>query len=424
MEDKIIMSRKEVSRIATLSKVLEGKMKQIEAALLLNLSARQINRIIKEARTTSLIETLIHKRRGKISRKKLSAYTEKYIVKLYKNMYSDFSVIFFREKLVEEHKINIGKETIRKILNKYEARRPLKRKGGYCHVWRERKHHEGELVQVDGSHHKWLEDRYPNKLCLMGYIDDSTNRIFAKFYDHEGTVPALDSLKQYVTYNGIPKALYLDRHSTYMTTRQASVDEALRNKQPETQFERASRELGIKVFHARSPQAKGRVERLFGTLQDRLVKELRLANICSLKDANTFIEKYLIKFNNQFSHKPKESTSFFTSIPYYMDLNKTCAIKEFRTIASDYTISWRNHLFVLLNPVPRVRRKRIQIIETLDKELIFQDKNSILRVKEITDKDIKRAKANRIKLIRIAKSWKDKQEDIKDKKYIELSIAK
>jgi hypothetical protein len=424
MEEKIIMSQKEIKRINVLNKVLEGKMRQIQAAKLLNLSAKQVNRIIIKARQSSLVEALVHKNRGKRSAKKIRKQVEEYIVKLFTSIYSDFSVQFFLEKLKEEHEIILGKETIRKILNKYSARQPRQRKSTYCHIWRERKHHEGELIQVDGSHHKWLEDRYPNELCLTAYIDDATGRVYAKFYDHEGTKPALDSLKNFVILNEIPKALYLDRHSTYITTRQASIDEQLRNKQPKTQFERACHELGIKAIHARSPQAKGRVERLFATLQDRLVKELRLADISTLAEANVFLEKYLIKFNKQFSIKPKENASFFTRIPTHINLNWICAIKDIRTICSDYTINWNTRLFLLLNPVPRLRRRRIEVRELLNGTLKFIDKNSILRVKEITDKDIKRAKLNKSKLERIAKYWKENEENFIDYKYVELSLAK
>lgn len=424
MEDKVIMSQKEIKRIAELNKVLEGKMKQRDAAKILDLSARQINRIIVKARKTSLVEAIRHKSRGKSSPKKLSNETQEYILNLYTKLYSDFTIQLFLEKLDEEHGMVLGKETVRKILNENGVRQPLNRKDSYCHVWRERKHHEGELIQVDGSHHKWLEDRYPNELCLMAYIDDATGRVYAKFYDHEGTKPALDSLKHFVILNGKPNALYLDRHSTYTTTRQASLDEELRNKQPKTQFERACHELGIKVIHARSPQAKGRVERLFATLQDRLVKELRLANISTLDDANIFLEKYLIKFNSQFSRPAKENVSFFNRLSSHINLNWICAIKDIRTISSDYTIHWRARLFLLLNPVPRLKRRRVEIREFLDGSLKFIDKNSILAVREITDVDIKRAKLNKSKLENIAKSWKDNEDNFIDYKHIQLSLAK
>lgn len=424
MEDKFIMSQKEISRMTVLSKVLEGKMKQTEASLQLDISARHINRIIKEARKTSLALALINKKRGTESHRKLSLYAEKYIVNLYEGLYHDFSIAFFKEKLEDEHKIYLGRESIRKILLKYNLRKPRRKNRGYCHTWRERKHYEGELVQVDGSHHLWLEDRYPNKLCLMGYIDDATGRVFGRFYDHEGTKPGLDSLKRFVLLNGLPKALYLDRHSTYMTTRHASIEEELKNTKAKTQFERASHELGIKIIHARSPQAKGRVERLFATLQDRLVKELRLNDICNLEQANIFLEKYFIKFNSQFSITPKESASFFQTVPYHINLEWICSIKDNRGIGSDYTIRWRNRLFLLLNPALRLKRKRIEIREDLNSKLTFIYKDTILRVKEITDKDIKRAHDNKVKLKSIARSWKHNEEKFKDSKYVELSMAR
>jgi len=146
------------------------------------------------------------------------------------------------------------------------------------HQWRERKLYYGEMIQMDGSHHEWLEERGP-KLVFMGYIDDATNLVLGRFYDYEGVYPVMDSLERYIRRYGLPHSLYLDKDSTYKTTRQPEADELLRGESAATQFERSCRELEIKIIHAHSPQAKGRIERTFGTLQDRLIKEMRLENI-------------------------------------------------------------------------------------------------------------------------------------------------
>ena len=142
---------------------------------------------------------------------------------------------------------------------------------------------------MDGSHHAWLEDRGP-ELVLMGYIDDATNRVYGRFYDYEGTMPALDSFKRYVRRYGLPMSVYLDKHTTYKSPRKLTVEEELSGVcKPLSQFERALGELGVEVIHAHSPQAKGRIERLFGTLQDRLVKEMRLRGIKTREEANAFL---------------------------------------------------------------------------------------------------------------------------------------
>ena len=156
------------------------------------------------------------------------------------------------------------------------------------------------MVQMDGSHHDWLEGRGP-KLVLMGYIDDATSTVEARFYDHEGTVPALDSFRSWVERYGIPCSVYLDKHTTYRSPQTPTVEEQLQgHDQSQSQFQRAMSELGVEVIHAHSPAAKGRIERLFQTLQDRLVKELRLAGASTLAEANQVLERYLPLYNQRF----------------------------------------------------------------------------------------------------------------------------
>jgi len=163
----------------------------------------------------------------------------------------------------------------------------------------------GELVQLDGSHHEWLEGRGP-RCVLMAYIDDASSRVYARFYEYEGTVPALDSFSRYVKQHGIPLAVYTDKHTIYKSPAEPTVDEQLEGCTPQSQFERSLAEIGVKVIHAHSPQAKGRVERLFATFQDRLVKERRLARIATLEDANRFLADYLPSYNQQFAVLPAD----------------------------------------------------------------------------------------------------------------------
>ena len=151
--------------------------------------------------------------------------------------------------------------------------------------WRPRKECFGQMVQMDGSHHDWLEGRGP-KLVLMGYIDDATNRTYGRFYDYEGTLPAMDSFREYVKKYGLPMSVYLDRHTTYKSSKKLTEWDEVEGIEFLSQFERALKELDVEVIHALSPQAKGRIERLFGVLQDRLVKEMRLAGITTKEQAN------------------------------------------------------------------------------------------------------------------------------------------
>src|SRR4030043_256476 len=204
--------------------------------------------------------------------------------------------------LWERQKVPVSREKVRRIMMaKGLWRRRRRRKED--HVWRERKHHVGEMVQMDGSHHSWLEKRGP-RLVLMGYVDDASNRVFGRFYDYEGIYPAMDSLRRYIERYGLPQSIYLDKHSTYRTSRQPDTEELLRDEQAQTQFERALNEVGIKAIHANSPQAKGRIERTFGTFQDRLVKEMRLEGVSTCEEANRVLDVYLPKHNRRFMKEP------------------------------------------------------------------------------------------------------------------------
>jgi len=197
---------------------------------------------------------------------------------------------------------------------------------------------------MDGSHHDWLEGR-GHELVLMGYIDDATNTVFARFYNYEGTIPAMESFKHYIKKYGIPMSVYLDRHSTYKSTGKPTIEDELANKMPKSQFERALEELGVRVLHAYSPQAKGRIERLFKTLQDRLIKEMRLQGIKTKEEANEFLNHYLRGHNERFSIKPAKEGDLHRGIPKDVDIDKVLCIKTKRTLRNDFTISHDGRLY-------------------------------------------------------------------------------
>lgn len=193
------------------------------------------------------------------------------------------------EQLAERHQLDISVETLRTGLLA-EGVDHFRRRTRPHRAWRARKAHRGELVQLDGSQHDWLEGRGP-QCVLMASIDDANSRVFARVSDHEGTLPALDSFQRYVRRYGLPRALYADKHTTYQLPAEPTVEEQLAGVEPASQFGRALQELGVELIAAHSPQAKGRVERLFKTFQDRLVKELRLARIATRETANRFLEE-------------------------------------------------------------------------------------------------------------------------------------
>jgi transposase len=426
MEGHILMSSKEAERIGIVERVIGKLLKQTEAAEQLGISERQLRRIVRKYREEGA-NGLVHKNRGRESGKKVSKEAEEEIKRLYEGLYYDFKPSLFCEKLIEEHGIELSHETIRKLLIKQGQWEVNKNREKKCHIWRERKGHRGEMVQMDGSYHDWFEGRIKGEReqCLHGYIDDATGTIWVRFEESEGVKPVLDSLQRYCEKEGIPFGMYVDRYSTYKTNRQATIDEELKNKSAETQVERICKELGIRMIHARSPQAKGRIERLFETLQDRLVKELRLQEINTVEEANKFLEEeYLAKYNKQFSISARETASYYKKLAANLDKKWTFAIRDMRIIGNDYTIRRKGKIYLLQNPTPRMRRRKVEIKEAIDGSLRFSTKDTIIRVQEITDKVLLQARKNHNKLESIARGWKDKEEEIRDYKAIINSIAK
>src|SRR5512135_2426593 len=258
--DMITMSRRETKRLHIIHQVLDKRITQKKAAELVGLSCRQLRRMIRRVREDG-DASISHRSRGMTSKRCVPLKIKEKALKLFREKYSDFGPTFASEKLLDVHAIKVSKETLRLWLNKenipYE-----KRKGRKHRQWRERKHHFGEMVQMDGSHHDWFEGRGPE--CVsMGYIDDATGKAFGRFYGYEGTFPALDSFQRYVKRYGLPLSVYVDGHTTYKSPTKPSIEEELENRLPLSEFERALKDLGVRVRHARSAQAKGRVERLF-----------------------------------------------------------------------------------------------------------------------------------------------------------------
>jgi hypothetical protein len=203
------------------------------------------------------------------------------------------------EKLLELERIEVSKETVRTWL--IDAGQWKKGRKVRTHrQWRERKICFGEMLQLDGSHHDWFEGRRP-KCVLMAYIDDATSKVYGRFYEHEGTIPAMDSFKRYIRKYGIPMSLYMDKHTTYTSTAEPSIEDQINGTMPLSEFGRALTELAVKIIHAHSPQAKGRIERLFKTLQDRLLKELTIRGINTIDEANRYLDTYLSAHNKRFA---------------------------------------------------------------------------------------------------------------------------
>ncbi len=359
-EDTVTMSAKELRRVHVLRQLREKRITQREAGAMLRLTDRQIRRLLGRVNAEG-DEGLVHRGRGKPSNRRIPEKRKMKGLELYEERYGDFGPTLAVEKLAERDGLTLSAETLRgwlmaKGVTHFRRRRRPHR------AWRARKAHMGELVQLDGSHHDWLEGRGP-RCVLMAYIDDASSRVFARFYAYEGTIPALDSLGRYVKQYGIPLAVYTDKHTTYKSPAQPTVDEQLAGEQPLSQFERSLAELGVELIHAHSPQAKGRIERLFSTFQDRLIKELRLAGIATLSAANRFLDTYLPTYNQRFAVQPAQPADLHRPRLPRGHLDRILCIQTTRVLRRDWTVAHNGHLYQIHD---HVRTTHVMVEERVE----------------------------------------------------------
>ncbi len=371
------MSLKEVDRYAVIEQVLRRTMKQSDAALWLGVSVRQVKRLVSAVREQGTAG-IISRRRGAPSNRSVKPSVRENYLSLVREHYADFGPTLAAEYLAQCHGFAHSAETLRGWMIQAGLWKSKRVRPRVIHSPRERRSALGELVQIDGSAHAWFEAR-AGKCCLVAFIDDATSQVMgARFYPVESTGAYLDSLQRYVSAHGRPLALYSDRHSIF--TKHDPDD-------PEpTQFERAVGELNIESILAYSPQAKGRVERLFQTLQDRLVKALRLAGISSIEAANEWLEDYLPKHNARFAkaaHQPLDAHRPFDGTPE--QLRCICAPHYERTLSKNLTCQFKGQFLVVLsepmNPRYMLRNQRVTVIQHLDGQVQLWFKGQLLPLK-------------------------------------------
>ena len=373
-EDIIQMSLKELKRLPVLQNLTNKKLAQNHAAGLLGLTVRQVRRIQKRFQEEGE-RGLLHHSRGKPSNHR-HPHKDR-ILKIYEERYSDFGPTLAAEKFFELNHLRLSDETLRLWLIErglWQTRRARKHRR-----WRERKPCLGQMIQMDGSHHDWFEGRGP-KCVLMGYIDDATNRRYARFYEYEGVFPAMDSLKRYIKRYGIPQSIYLDKHTTYRSPVKPTREDELYDRRHLSQFERSAKELGIELIHADSPEAKGRVERDFKTYQDRLVKEMRLRGIRTIPEANAFLPVFLVPHNKRFKAEPKDSADLHRSVPKGCDLDAVLCIKTERFLRNDFTVLYDKSIYQILD---KVRVKNVVVEERANGRLFITANGRRLRYKKI-----------------------------------------
>ena len=341
-EDRVTMSATELRRVHVIRRAMEKTITQVQAGALLGLTDRQIRRLVQRVEQEG-DQGLGHRGRGKPSNRRIPEKRKTKILNLYDAQYGDFGPTLAAEKLAEHHGITLSDETLRRWLRARGIEHFRRRKRPH-RAWRARKAYVGELVPLDGSHHDWLEGRGP-ACVLMADIDDASRRVVARFSDHEGTIPAMDSFQRDVTRYGIPLAVYADKHTTSRSPAEPTVAEQLAGTAPQSQFGRALSELGVERIAAHSPQAKGRVERLFKTFQDRLSKELRLAGVTTLEDANRFLEEYLPRYNQRFAVTPAQTADLHRPRPTAQVLARSLCIQTARCLRKDFTIAHEGRLY-------------------------------------------------------------------------------
>ena len=389
-EDRVIMSMKELRRVHVIRQTMEQKLTQVQAGTVLGLTTRHIRRLIERVEQAG-DQGLVHRGRGKPSNRRLPETVKARVLRLYAQRYGDFGPTLAAEKLTEREGLPISDETLRRWLRERGIDHFTRRKRPH-RAWRERKAHVGELLQLDGSHHDWFEGRGP-RCVLMAYIDDASSRVYAQFYAYEGTIPAMDSFQRYVTRYGIPLAVYADKHTTYQSPASPTVDEQLAGVKPTSQFGRALGELAVELIPAHSPQAKGRVERLFKTVQDRLVKELRLAGVSTLEAANRFLDGYLPIHNRRFTVQPAQAADLHRPRPTSRDLDRSLCIKTARCLRKDFTIAHQGGRYQIHETV---RAPRVLVEEHVDGTRRITHQGRALDFHAITSRPMKAAEAKTV----------------------------
>lgn len=332
------LSQRERDRLRVLHEVQQGHLTQVAAAARVKLSDRQVRRLLLRLQEHG-DRAVIHGLRGRPSNRKLAARFERKILARLRQRYADFGPTLAAEHLAKEG-LAVSRETLRKWMSKAALWRPRSQRVKKIHVWRERRASFGELVMQDSSPFRWLEERGP--ACqLIALIDDATSRMWARFAEHDTTEENLRTFWGWLQRYGRPVAQYTDKNSIFRTAGPAALPEQLRGEKARSQFGRALQELGIAWIAAQSPQAKGRIERLFKTLQDRLVKELRLAGINTIEAANHFLEtRFLPEWEARFTVAPRHPRNAHRRLGREHRLEEILSVRVARKVADDHTVSW------------------------------------------------------------------------------------
>jgi len=370
----------EQKRAGVIERVFRRELKMAEAAMVLGLSERHTYRIKAGVRKEG-VKGVVHGNRGRSCKRKLPMKTERQVVELAKGKYLGFNDHHLTEKIVEEEGIKISREKVRQILRSKGIASPRKRRPPKHRSRRERRAAEGMMLQVDGSPHHWLEGRGPY-LTLVGAIDDATSQVPGAFFvEAETSWAYLKLFLGVFKKKGLPHSVYSDRHKIFWTEREPTVEEQLKAKRPRTQVGRGLEELGITLIPAGSPQAKGRVERLWGTFQDRLVSELRLCGANSKEEAQAVLDRYLPQHNRRFAKSASEVEPAWREVDSKA-LEQALCFKYRRVVAKDHTVCFEGSILQIPKRSPFLSwaGKAVQVHVLLDGSVeIFYKTDRIAR---------------------------------------------
>lgn len=394
------MSQRELSRLEVLRQLLEKRLKQRQAAALLSLSVRQVIRLAQAFRREGAA-ALASKRRGRPSHNRLSEEVTTTARELLRALYYDFGPTLAHEKLWEEHGLRLSVESVRRLMIAEGLWQPRRTRKAVIHQLRERRACLGELIQIDGSPHDWFEGRAP-KCVLLVMVDDATSRLMQlSFVESETTFHYFAAVRAYFALFGKPRAFYSDKFSVF----RVNIPHALTGTGL-TQFGRAMKELEVGLICAHSPQAKGRVERANQTLQDRLVKELRLRGICSMAEANEYLPEFIADFNSRFAVTPRSAEDAHRPLSAADDLDRILVLRERRTLSKNLTISYDNVIYQIATnrATYTMRGAHVEVREASGGEISIEYRGRALSYSVYAEQEQRQARVTPSKLIDAALS--------------------
>ncbi len=380
------MTQGERDRLVTLKKARDKVISQGEAALEIGVSVRQVQRMLEGLKERG-DQAVVHGLRGKASKRRIAEKTEREAVKILSApVYEGFGPTLAAEYLENKHGIAASKETVRQWMIRGQLWKAKKEKVKQVHAWRPRRSRFGDLVQWDTSEHDWLEGR-GEKLYLIAMIDDATSRLWARFVRSDSTEENMRLVWSYLERFGRPVAFYTDKASHFQTAKKHKRDEPGVEKDaaemPPTQIERALRELGINWIAAHSPQAKGRVERHFGTAQDRLVKGMRVAGVTTIEQANEYLANdYLAWWEHEMTVEPASPDDAHRPLEKSHNLAASLSHVETRQVRNDYTLQFDGELYQIERSsiTPGLRRANVRVEKRLDGEMAVRHGENYLTV--------------------------------------------